>query len=507
VFVLPARFGAPLPPADLALMASKSVFEVVAAFYGLAFALSAIAYLVMRVKAPPIAAAAAAPRVAVVYLCCGDADPRALESLVALRTDGPLSMIIHDDSRDHRDQIVVDALATSLRTAREWNVTVLRRPEKSGGKPGAVNYVLEQTGDQYEYFLLCDNDSTVIDADAIPLALHRMAHDPRTAIVQFRTVAVPVESYCGINRLLSRSISAFDAFLAPAFRFGWMPFIGHNALLRTSSVREVGGLTPGFFSDDLDLTVRLNLRGYRVVYAHNIRMGETHPPSYEAFRRRSYKWAFGCVQTLKAHALSVLATRRLSLAEKASFLQFAGFYALQSSLLLYLAIAFVLTPWLMPSSGHVTDLPLMLISGTVVVLLIFLPVLAYVLKERGGWRWIGSLLMFGLVYGGTDFSVARGVLDGLLGRRRTWTPTNVSGSRRSQLSLVAEAAFGMLLLFGPLAKLPALLYLPCSYLFAGKFLFAPALALLYQDDVEERSTDLALVLDRQSVHSLRAGRI
>lgn len=501
--VLAARFSHPLPPAELALLAAKSVFELVAGFYGLAFAWSALAYLASRDgTAPPATVTPATPSVAVVYLCCGDADVHALESLATLRSDGPLALIIHDDSRDWREQAIVNGIALRLQIARQWDVMVLRRPDKSGGKPGAVNYVLERTGHLHEYFVLCDNDSTAIEPDAIPLALRRMA-DPRIAIVQFKTVAVAASSYCGINRLLARSISAFDAFLTPAFQYGWMPFIGHNAMLRTKSVREVGGLTPGFFSDDLDLTVRLNLAGHRVVYAHEIRMGETHPPSYDAFRRRSYKWAFGCVQTLKAHLFRVLRTTRLSPAEKASFVQFAGFYALQSGLLIYLALAFVLTPWLMPSSRHVADLPLMVLSGTIVIVLIFLPVLAYVIKEGGDWRWLGSLLLFGLVYGGTDFSVARGVLDGVLGRRRTWTPTNAAGARRGQLSLLAEAAFGLLLLFGPLARLPTLLYLPCSYLFAGKFLFAPALALLYQDHVEDPSPEIALAFDRRSVDPLR----
>ena len=40
----------------------------------------------------------------------------------------------------------------------------------------------------------------------------------------------------------------------------------------------------------------------------------------------------------------------------------------------------------------------------------------------------------------------------------------------------------MLLLAVPLLALPELLYLPCSYLFAGKFLFGPAVGLLYDDD-------------------------
>src|SRR5438552_2195725 len=102
------------------------------------------------------------------------------------------------------------------------------------------------------------------------------------------SVAVDSPEYSPVNRLLSRSINAFHVFFSVQSKFGWQPFIGHNAFLRLRAVREVGGFTPGFFSDDLDLTVRLNLKGYGVVYAPEIRIGEKHLPSYTSFRKRSY---------------------------------------------------------------------------------------------------------------------------------------------------------------------------------------------------------------------------
>jgi cellulose synthase/poly-beta-1,6-N-acetylglucosamine synthase-like glycosyltransferase len=51
-------------------------------------------------------------------------------------------------------------------------------------------------------------------------------------------------------------------------------------MLRTKAILEQGGFTPGFFSDDLDMTIRLNLKGLKVVYAADIVMGEKHPSSY-----------------------------------------------------------------------------------------------------------------------------------------------------------------------------------------------------------------------------------
>ena len=121
--------------------------------------------------------------------------------------------------------------------------------------------------------------------------------------------------------------------------------------------------------------------------------------------------------------------------------------------------------------------------GTVLVGLVYAPLLSFYIKDsatrtRG---WITTLALCGLVYGGTDFSVLRGVTDAFAKRRRAWVPTNGVVAHAVDAGLFAEAAFGLALLIVPLVYLPELLYLPCWFLFAGKFLFGPALSTLYRD--------------------------
>lgn len=458
-----------------------TLVEIAAGFYCFAHLYASLAYLLARdpVASPGTIPArpASLPPVGVIYLCCNDLDAEALRSLAGLKYDGELHLIVHDDSVVPEAQGAVDSLVAELRE-RGHRVLLLRRPEKGGGKPAAMNYVLAQSGHLYDYFLVCDNDSTVLDPDALSKALLHFS-DERVAVVQGRSVAVDSSGYGPVNRLLSRSIDAFHLFLSVNARFGWSAFVGHNAVLRTRAVREAGGFTPGFFSDDLDLTVRLNLRGYAVAYAPDVRLGEKHPPSYAAFRKRAYKWAYGCVQTLRAHAFPVLATLRLSLAEKVGFFQFACFFTLQAVLLLYLAVKFVLAPLCLGPQAF----PLLTaaVAGAGVIVAIFLPITAYFLKERTLVRSAGSVLLCGLVYGTADFCSARGVWDCLRGRKRSWVPTNQPVSRPTRSGVGRETLFGVILLAVPLLLHPTLLLLPTTPLFAGKFLFGPALAVLYDD--------------------------
>ena len=187
-------------------------------------------------------------------------------------------------------------------------------------------------------------------------------------------------------------------------RFGWQPFIGHNAILRTSAVQEVSGFTPGFFSDDLDLTVRLNLKGYRVKYGHDLLMGETHPPNYTAFRKRSYKWSYGCMQSLLAHSRNIIKSK-LSLAEKCFFFLFTAHYVMSIFLFLYMIVNFVIAPFFLEVNPF--GVGESIITGSLLILVIFFPFLSYFIRFGELRHAFKPITLGALVYGTTDFDSMR----------------------------------------------------------------------------------------------------
>jgi hypothetical protein len=71
---------------EWAFFTVKTGIEVLAAFYGLGFALMALAYLLCpdERRTPPMTSRSSPP-VGVIYLCCGEVDARALRSLATLR--------------------------------------------------------------------------------------------------------------------------------------------------------------------------------------------------------------------------------------------------------------------------------------------------------------------------------------------------------------------------------------------------------------------------------------
>jgi hypothetical protein len=342
--------------------------------------------------------------------------------------------------------------------------------------------VLQQTSHLYDFFLLCDNDSTIVDSAAIEKAALFFRNE-RTAIVQCRSVAVDSVDYTAFSRILSRAINVFHLFLTASSRYGWSIFIGHNAFLRTSAVLKAGGFTPGFFSDDLDLTVRVNLLGYRVAYAGEILIGEKHPSNYSAFRKRTYKWSYGCIQMLSTHSRTVLFSSKFTFAEKVSFFFFNGFYVSQAVLLAFVVLNYLFAPMVhgLPSASMLEQA----LVATIISVLVFIPTLVYFVKNRELGHALSAVVVCGIVYGGTDFVTTRGVWDALWRRKRRWVPTNTVKMPEFDWAALAEATFAAVVLLTLALTAPRLVYVPSTYLFVGKFLFAPAISILYRPPTTE----------------------
>jgi hypothetical protein len=464
------------------LWGAKIALETLASFYLISNIFKAVAYVRQRARERrrPVShpRTERLPSVGLVYLCCDDLDVKALESLCTVRYMGPLFIVVHDDSRAPEVRERVDRAVADLEDRHGRPITLLRRPARRGGKPGAVNFALERAGWLFPYFVLFDNDSIVLQPDFLPQALAAF-EDPQVAAVQFRSRGVAEPSAGLLERNLARAIDAFDVFMRSYACSGLTPFLGHNAILRTRDVIDAGGLTEGVFSDDIDLTLRFAERGRRVLYAPHIEVGERHPPSYTAFLIRCRKWAYGCMQVLGRHLRPALASPALRLREKLWLLEFAGFYVVQALLTPYLLLAYVAIP-LVGLPGPLPAVQSAAFGGLVLVA-ILAPTLALAIADRRLREWPAVAWSCALVYGGSVFAGTRGVLDHLRAAVREWVPTNQAHSGRGMERMATAQAFlGAALFCTPLWAAPDLLLAPSSYLFVSIFLFSPLVALAYR---------------------------
>jgi glycosyl transferase family 2/FG-GAP repeat protein len=460
----------------LAALGVASLAELVGVWYLLGFAAKAADYGRAGRSAPTHAEAVPPPTV-VLYLTAGDFDPVAVDSLLRL-TGGRRLFVLHDDGDDALARARMHAFIDRHPCRGDWEVAVWHRPQRTGGKAGAVNWVLARLQEPWELLLLCDSDSIATDAAVLLRAAPEFAN-PDVAVVQCRNAGYVDASDPPFTRRLARAIDVFDAFATPQARWGYLPFFGHNAVLRLADLRRMDGLTPGFFSDDLDLSIRLTLAGRRIVYRSDLVFAERHPSDWAGFRKRARKWAHGCMQVVRSQGVRVLTTRRVPLAHRVGMLEFMAFYPAQALLLAGLLARHMVLPWLAPDPAGAAKLAW---SGALVTLALFAPTLAWSARERRLGEWPALAWACALVYGGSLLATVQGVVDGLSTRERPWVPTNLSASRPAVPPRGwAESALGVAVIAVPWLAGSALLSSPATYVFAATFVLSPLTWAAYRD--------------------------
>ena len=85
---------------------------------------------------------------------------------------------------------------------------------------------------------------------------------------------------------------------------------------RKSVVIEMGGFNPLTLAEDTDLTVRLFIAGWRVLYANRAECYEEVPESWSVRFRQLRRWARGHNRAFFAHIAPLLRSRKLSPAQK-----------------------------------------------------------------------------------------------------------------------------------------------------------------------------------------------
>jgi cellulose synthase/poly-beta-1,6-N-acetylglucosamine synthase-like glycosyltransferase len=218
---------------------------------------------------------------------------RLVEAVVAL--DYPRELIeiqILDDSTDEtRD--VARTVASGYRD-RGYDVVYVARDHRRGFKAGALQAGLEKArGD----FLL------IFDADFVPrpeTLRECLPHfsDPKIGMVQAR--------WEHLNRDFSLLTRIQSIFLDGHFviehtarnRSGrFFNFNGTAGIWRRTCLEEAGGWQSDTLTEDLDVSYRAQLAGWRFVYLKDLVVPAELPVDMNGFKSQQHRWTKGSIQT------------------------------------------------------------------------------------------------------------------------------------------------------------------------------------------------------------------
>jgi cellulose synthase/poly-beta-1,6-N-acetylglucosamine synthase-like glycosyltransferase len=220
---------------------------------------------------------------------------RLIRSVAAL--DWPhdrLEIQVLDDSDDETSEAAAEEVAR-LRS-EGLDVVHLRRPDRRGYKAGALEYGMKRAKGE---LLL------IFDADFVPrpdLLRRVVPHfsDPAVGMVQVRWDHLNPD-YSLLSRI--QSISLDGHFVveheARAKNGLFFNFNGTAGVWRKRCIEEAGGWEHDTLTEDLDLSYRAQLAGWRFVYRVDVTCPAELPVDMRGFKSQQFRWVKGSVQVAR----------------------------------------------------------------------------------------------------------------------------------------------------------------------------------------------------------------
>lgn len=198
-----------------------------------------------------------------------------------------------DDSTD-RTAALTEKLVALLQQ-RGLRIEHLRRTNRHGFKAGALAYGLQRC--RSEFIAIFDADF-VPGADFLKQTVPYLVCRPEIGMIQARWGHIN-RNYSLLTRLQAIFLDAhFLIEHVARHRSGkFFNFNGTAGIWRRQAILEAGGWQHDTLTEDLDLSYRAQLAGWKFLYLPDIVVPAELPAEMNAYKSQQHRWAKGSVQT------------------------------------------------------------------------------------------------------------------------------------------------------------------------------------------------------------------
>lgn len=244
-----------------------------------------------------------------------------------------LQIQVLDDSTDETLEISQQLV---LHYQKEgFDIELLHREDRQGYKAGALQEGLQRTKGEL---------IAIFDADFIP-----SPHFLKQSIPSFSNpeIGMVQSKWQHINRnfsLLTR-IQAFQLDAHFSIEQGgrngggfFMNFNGTAGIWRKACIEEAGGWSADTLTEDLDLSYRAQLKGWKFIFLETLGSPAELPMAMSAIKSQQYRWNKGAAEVARKNIFKILSAP-LSLSEKWQ----AIFHLLNSSVYLFIFLTALLS--------------------------------------------------------------------------------------------------------------------------------------------------------------------
>ncbi|HTO42102.1 MAG TPA: glycosyltransferase family 2 protein [Rhizomicrobium sp.] len=368
----------------------------------------------------------ALPRVLVQLPVCDEGDLVVRVAAAAARLDWPLDRLeiqVLDDGKFENHEALVAAVRNVIPAG--VNVSILRRGERTGFKAGNLAFGLVHSDAPFV---------AIFDADFVPPPdfLRRMVPalvaDSGLAFVQARWA----HANRGRNWLTCAQGLLLDGHFAveqeARFRAGLpMSFNGTAGIWRRDAIDSGGGWTGDTLTEDLDLSIRCALKGWRMAFMADIEVPGELPETAAAWRAQQARWTKGHAQCARKLIPSIWRSDFpvwKKAVMSAQICQF-GFYTLAA---ISVAISLSLMAMGVVYMRAVAHLGLLVTAFGFTVSISYLYLAQSMLGRQHEKRLARSILLALIFPSGLVLSNTRAVIEAFLGTRMVFVRTPKAGA-------------------------------------------------------------------------------
>ncbi|MFQ3223788.1 MAG: cellulose synthase/poly-beta-1,6-N-acetylglucosamine synthase-like glycosyltransferase [Lentimonas sp.] len=340
------------------------------------------------------------------------------------------------DDSDDETCALVDRVAAELREAG-YLISVFRRDDRVGYKAGALEAGMAVC--KGEYIAIFDSDF-IPPKDFLIRTLPHLWEDERCGLVQARWDHINEEK-SWLTRAQAMGVDGHFVVEQTARNQNglFMNFCGTAGVWRRIAIEESGGWQHDTITEDLDLSYRAQLGGWKFRYLPDLLVPAELPETYSAFKSQQYRWAKGSIQTARK-TLPRLWRARIPFVQKVEGTVHLTQYGLH---FLMAVLALLLLPLVLNFQGGIahyrSDFFFWLLLPAAVG-----PSVGYIICQYcihpDSWKSRVARLPFLLLVGfGICLSNANAVVEGAFGNDNTFVRTPKSGEKLLKEYLVKRS--------------------------------------------------------------------
>lgn len=237
-----------------------------------------------------------------------------------------LEIQILDDSTDETKHIIAGKVQEFQMQAID--IKHILRPNRTGYKAGALAYGTQMAKGEF---------IAIFDADFLPesdflLKTIPWFKDDNIGVVQTKWEYTN-EDYSYLTQIQAFGLNAHFTIEQVGRANGnhFINFNGTGGVWRKSCIVDAGGWNADTLTEDLDLSYRAQLKGWKFKYLENFGSPSELPVEINALKAQQFRWTKGAAACVRKHLLNVIRNKKINWSTKIQ----SGFHLMNSTVFVF----------------------------------------------------------------------------------------------------------------------------------------------------------------------------